>query len=35
MFLFLWILTFDQLNLDLTFFENTVDPDQLASDEAI
>ena len=22
------------LNLDLSFFENTVDPDQLASDEA-
>ena len=28
-------LTVVMLNLDLSTFENTVDPDQLASDEAI
>ena len=28
------MLTFDILNTDLSLFENTVDPDQLASEEA-
>ena len=33
--LFKALLTLVMLNLDLSFFENTVEPDQLASDEAI
>ena len=32
---FPWFLTIVLLNPDLSFFKNTVDPDQLASDEAI
>ena len=30
-----YLVTLILLSLDLSFFENTVDPDQLASDEAI
>ena len=33
---FTWLLTLILLNLDLlSFFENGIDPDQMASDEAI